>query len=135
MNRWFGDSFFFVALLSSADQAHERAVELLHEFDELVTTAWVLTEVADGFAETASGRAAFARLLSLLRPNARVVIAPASQALFDRGVELYHERPDKAWSQTDSISFVVMGEQGLNKALTADHHFEQAGFVALMKQA
>ena len=55
------------------------------------------------------------------------------QDLFDAGVELYVRRPDKAWSLTDCISFVVMREHGMNEALTGDRHFEQAGFIALLK--
>jgi len=133
MNRWFGDSFFFFALLNDADQAHGRADQLLDEFDELVTTVWVLTEVADGFARPAHRRSAFPRLLRLLRTNDRVAIVPASQPLFERGLRLYLDRPDKEWSLTDCISFVVMREQGIAEALTGDHHFEQAGFTALVK--
>ena len=34
---------------------------------------------------------------------------------------------------TDCISFVVMQERGIAEALTGDHHFEQAGFAALLK--
>jgi hypothetical protein len=48
-------------------------------------------------------------------------------------VELYAERPDKGWSLTDCIFFVVMRQQGIIQALTGDHHFEQAGFSALLK--
>jgi predicted nucleic acid-binding protein len=48
-------------------------------------------------------------------------------------VDLYAERPDKGWSLTDCISFVVMRQQGITQALTGDHHFEQAGFTALLK--
>ena len=51
----------------------------------------------------------------------------------ERGVALFAQRPDKEWSLTDCISFVVMREHGLSDALTADHHFEQAGFVPLLQ--
>ena len=45
---------------------------------------------------------------------------------------VYSNRSDKDWSLTDCISSAVMDEEGLTEALTADHHFEQAGFVALL---
>jgi hypothetical protein len=48
-------------------------------------------------------------------------------------LELYHQHADKEWTLTDCTSFVVMREREITKALTADHHFEQAGFVALLK--
>jgi predicted nucleic acid-binding protein len=50
-----------------------------------------------------------------------------------RGIQLYDSRPDKQWSLTDCISFVVMQDRGIVEALTGDHHFEQAGFTALLK--
>jgi len=53
--------------------------------------------------------------------------------LFDRGCELYISRSDKEWSLTDCISFVVMRREELTDALTADRHFEQAGFSALLR--
>jgi predicted nucleic acid-binding protein len=34
----------------------------------------------------------------------------------------------------DAASFVVMSERGITEALTTDQHFEQAGFVRLLKQ-
>jgi len=45
---------------------------------------------------------------------------------------LYARRADKDWSVTDCVSFVVMEEHGLKEALTADHHFAQAGFHTLL---
>ena len=62
------------------------------------------------------------------------VFVPASELLFRQGRQLFAARPDKAWSLTDCISFVVMTERGLTEALTGDHHFEQAGFRALLRQ-
>lgn len=54
-------------------------------------------------------------------------------AVYQAGFDLFAARPDKAWSLTDCISFGVMRERGLSDALTADHHFEQAGFRAVFK--
>lgn len=51
-----------------------------------------------------------------------------------RGVDLFEQRPDKEWSLVDCISFGVMQDEKLTEALTGDRHFEQAGFVALLKE-
>jgi predicted nucleic acid-binding protein len=61
-------------------------------------------------------------------------IARATRRLFKAGLKLHHERQDKAWSLTDCISFVVMRRQSIQTALTSDHHFEQAGFDALLRR-
>ena len=53
--------------------------------------------------------------------------------LFEQGIALCDESRDKQWSLTDCISFVVIKPQGLQEALTGDHHYEQAGFTALLK--
>jgi predicted nucleic acid-binding protein len=47
--------------------------------------------------------------------------------------DLFQRRPDKTWSLVDCASFVVMQKRGINEALTSDVHFEQAGFVRLLK--
>ena len=46
---------------------------------------------------------------------------------------IFGELPDKEWSLVDCASFVVMQQRQLTEALTTDHHFEQAGFVRLLK--
>lgn len=98
----------------------------------MLTTAWVLTEVADGLASPAT-RGTFAQVLRELKADPRVVIIQPNAALFDAGIELYEQRSDKDWSLTDCISFVAMREAGISDALTGDRHFEQAGFRALLK--
>jgi len=40
---------------------------------------------------------------------------------------------DKDLSLVDCASFVVMQQRRITQALTTDHHFEQAGFVRLLK--
>ena len=133
MKPLFADTFYFLALLHVDDEAHSRAMGFSETRSEpLLTTTWVLTEVADALAMPGM-RGSFTRLLTALRSDPACVIVPATQTLFDQGVELYAERPDKDWSLTDCISFVVMRHQGVTQALTGDHHFEQAGFRALLK--
>jgi hypothetical protein len=51
-----------------------------------------------------------------------------------RSWQLLKSRPDKNWSLTDCISFVVMQGRGIKAAFTADRHFEQAGFECLLKK-
>ena len=50
----------------------------------------------------------------------------------DPGYELFVQHSDKSWTLVDCISFVVMQERGITEALTADRHFVQAGFRALL---
>jgi predicted nucleic acid-binding protein len=75
----------------------------------------------------------FIQLLADLQANPDITIVPCSDQLLRDGIQLYAQRPDKEWSLTDCISFVVMQQEGITEALTGDHHFEQAGFVALLK--
>ena len=77
-------------------------------------------------------RQRFLNLIAALESDPDVVIVPADDGLFQRGVELYRQRPDKDWPLTDCVSFVVMQDQNIREALTGDVHFEQAGFVALL---
>ena len=128
----FADSFYYIALLNRRDAAHEAARRLSESAaGPTVTTTWVLTEVADALSDPALRRGAV-RLIGALRVDPDCLIVPASEEMFARGLDLYTERPDKDWSLTDCISFVVMRDQGLTEALTGDHHFEQAGFAALL---
>jgi hypothetical protein len=47
---------------------------------------------------------------------------------------LFTSRADKDWSLTDCLSFIVMGRRNIRQALTADNHFEQAGFHAVLSR-
>lgn len=132
MIRFFADTFYFIALLSKDDAAHEVALLYAQSAEvEIVTTSWVLAEVGNAFAEPPR-RAPFVKLLQQLKSTPRATVIPASQDLFDQGADLYSRRHDKEWSLTDCISFVVMERNGSEEALTGDRHFTQAGFKALL---
>ena len=133
MKSVFADTFYFFALLNTRDEAHAKAIAFSQAFQgRMVTTDWVLTEVADGLAKPPR-RSVFGPLREDLLANPAVTVVDCSKELLSAGIEMYVRRPDKEWSLTDCISFVVMGQQGTTEALTGDHHFAQAGFVALLQ--
>lgn len=130
MKAVFADSFYFLAIMNPRDHAHHKALAFSERTDvNIVTTAWVLTELGDGLSRTAT-RSAFSQILYSF--DAEDIVVSPSQSLFERGIEMYRSRIDKDWSLTDCISFVVMNDYGLTDVLTGDHHFEQAGFRALL---
>jgi predicted nucleic acid-binding protein len=95
MSACFADTYFFIALLFENDEAHAKAKAQVADLSgRLYTTAWALTEVADALA-TPGRREPFLPLLRFLRANPLVSIVPTEQALFERGVALYDQRPDK----------------------------------------
>ena len=128
----FGDAFFFIAWLNDQDEGHEQAIRHgLNSNRRIVTTEYVLIEVADALAETAQ-RTSIGAFFRLLRQSRSVEIVEGKRALLEDGLALYEARPDKGWSLTDCISFVVMRQRKIAEALTHDHHFKQAGFRVLL---
>jgi uncharacterized protein len=117
MSAVFGDTSYFIALLNPRDERHEQALTATQQRQAtLITTVWVI------------------QTLRTLENDSTAIILPADAKLFENGVDLFSRRPDKTWSLTDCISFCAMNEMQINDALTSDHHFEQAGFRALLRQ-
>ena len=130
------DTAYIQALLSRRDAYHEAALRLLPEVasaHEVLLTEAVLIESANALSRiNRQGFAEFVRA-AYEEPNIRIVAVDS--ALLRRGLELYELRADKTWSLTDCLSFVVMENEGVTDAATTDHHFEQAGFRALMVES
>ena len=133
MNPVFADTSFYVALFSPHDALHARAKAVAAALvGTVITTEFVLIEVGNFFCR-GNGRKVFQRMTERLLAAEDIEVVPASSTLFQHGFEFFNSRPDKDWSLTDCISFVVMQEHGIHESLTADHHFEQAGFLVLLK--
>lgn len=130
--RVFADTYYYLAVINENDQGHARATDYARDYGGVVvTTEWVLTEVGDAMSEPRQ-RSKCLSLLEVIYDDVDTVVVEASHDLFQRGVALFSQRGDKSWSLTDCISFVVMQEHGVDEALTADRHFEQAGFLPLL---
>jgi hypothetical protein len=132
MNPVFADASFYIAAGNPGDQRHATARQFSESYDgQVVTTEYVLLEVGN-YVSATSRRAHFWHLVRQLQSDPTTLIVSSSPELWARGLQLYVGRLDKNWSLTDCISFLVMQEHGLTRALTADHHFEQAGFSILL---
>jgi uncharacterized protein len=137
MSPVFLDSSGVIALLHSKDPHHARAKELAEKFSgerrQRITTTAILTELGDGFARKNQWHIIAAFLAAVLR-DPLVEIVPLDRDLARRAIDFREARPDKDWGLTDCVSFVVMADHGLQEAFTADHHFQQAGFRALLSE-
>ncbi len=134
--RLFLDTVYIQALLNSADKYHACALRLrprVKEAREVWITEAVLLEV--GAAFSTGQRTLATRFIRSLYVTPNVRIVPLDSRLFQQGINLYEQRPDKIWSLTDCISFIVMQEQSIRDAVTADEHFVQAGYRALLRES
>jgi len=134
-DRVFLDTVFVQALLNKDDQYHPQAKRLfprVRAAREVWLTTAVLLEVGNALSGIDRGAAATFIRRCFETPNMHV--AEVDQPLLVRGLQLFEHRPDKTWSLTDCISFTVMDDLGILDAATADQHFVQAGYRALLAE-
>jgi predicted nucleic acid-binding protein len=129
----FLDTGYLLALFEPADELRARATSWSLTLREpCLVTEYVLWECVNAFSHPAD-RATAHVLVDYIWTEPGYEIVAASPVLFAAGLRLHRERPDKARSLTDCISFHLMRERGIQRALAYDEHFEQAGFVALLR--
>jgi uncharacterized protein len=129
------DTSFILALENRKDPHHQRAKQLDRELLQqgaLSVLHWgVLLEIADGYARL-DRRAKGLQLLEKFEQEQRYLVCPMDDSLLQQALALYRARADKNWGLTDCLSFELMRREHMTEALTADVHFRQAGFVALL---
>ena len=70
-----------------------------------------------------------------LAARRNVEVIPQTSDQFHQALERYGSRLDQSWSIVDCASFIVMETRQIHEALAFDHHFEQAGFTALLRNS
>jgi uncharacterized protein len=137
MATWFIDTGFAIALCVRRDKFHNKAALLASEIErtgtQLVTTHAVILEIGAALSKL-DIRADSAVLMRSLLTDASVQVLSSDAVRMHKALGLFEQRPDKEWSLCDCTSFVVMQELGITQALSTDHHFDQAGFTALLLQ-
>lgn len=127
------------ANLADPSQAHHQLMvslytEALRQRRKLVTINYVLAElVALMTSPMRFPRPAVVAFVQSIKASQDVEIVHVDVDLDNRAWRLLEQRLDKQWSLVDCSSFIIMQERGLTDALTTDHHFDQAGFVRLLR--
>ena len=132
----FADTGYWIALMRSGDELHERATAAAATLGstQVVTTQMVLAEALNDTSRLGESRRAFAvEMVRQIRDDPSVEIVSQTDEQFWAAVERYAARADQTWSLTDCASFLVMEERQITEALAYDQDFEQAGFVALLR--
>lgn len=127
----FLDTSYLIALEDADDGNHPAAIRHREGFrgmPSLTTASYVVDEVVTFFnVRGQHGKAV--ELGEALLASPSVSMVHVSKELLGRGLALLRERPDKRYSLTDCVSFVVMRERGIETAFAFDRHFEQEGFA------
>ena len=130
----FADTGYWVAVLNPKDDWNVNATAASRTLGKvrIVTTEMVLDELLAALSKVPV-RALVVRGVEAIRSNPNIEVVPQTSLQFREAFEAYRRMPDKEWSLTDCASFALMKERGLSEALAHDRHFEQAGFVALLR--
>ena len=129
------DTAGFLALWDRGDEHHKRAAAMQKNLAEakrgFVTTDYVIDESAT-LLRMRHSHAAAADFLDAMERTQFVKVEWTDSRRFSAAAALFRRHRDKEWSFTDCASFAVMKELGIRDAFTTDHHFTQAGLVALL---
>ena len=125
-------------LLDQTQTHHALAASLYREARQqgrkLITTNYILLElIALLTSPLRMPRPNIIALIEGLKTSPYIEIVHIDVNLDAEAWQLLRQRQDKDWSLVDCSSFVVMRQRSMLEALTTDHHFEQAGFVPLLK--
>ena len=130
------DTSGLLCYLHQSEPQHQEAVQLLNSASKKsLTHSYVLAElIALALIRRFPRPAVLAFVMDLLdTPDIGTVWV--DKPLHREAMKLLSDRSDKTYSLCDAVSFVLMRQRGKTEALTTDRHFEQEGFVRLLRSA
>ncbi|MCE5253441.1 MAG: PIN domain-containing protein [Actinomycetia bacterium] len=131
MKPLFVDTSGWYDLMFSGSPQHEALVKLARRPEaRFVTSTYVLDELVS-LVLVRSGYPTAARAGSQIRSAAEVTVEHPDAAEELRAWKLFLERPDKTYTLTDCLSFVMMRRLKIDTAVATDEHFRQEGFTTL----
>ena len=117
----------------AGEPQHKDAVKFFDAAPTRLTHNYVLAEFVPLCYARGLNRGRVLAFAVDLLDNPHVEVVWVDEPLHRAGLALLQARPDKGYSLCDAVSLALMAERGISDALTTDHHFEQEGFVRLLK--
>ncbi len=138
MNKFFVDTSGWGNLVDALQVFHAetKAIYLSAKQNgsRLVTTNYIIAELVALLSSLLRfSHAKSLKFIESIKTSSLVDIIHIDENLDEKSWDLLSNRADKNWSLVDCSSSVVMQENNISQALSTDHHFEQAGFVQLLK--
>lgn len=138
MSKLFVDTSGWGNLVDRSQPFHSLAATLYRlarqQNHKIITTNYIMAElVALLTSPLRLTRPQIITFVESLRQSPYIEILHIDAETDTKAWQLLSSREDKNWSLVDCSSFVVMQQKNITEALTNDYHFEQAGFVRLLK--
>ncbi len=138
MNNLFVDTSGWASLFIPTELCHSQALQTFQlarqERYQIVTTNYVIAELVTLLdSRMRAPRSQLFQYVDVIRNDSDLTLMHVDPAIDAAAWILCKARPDKNWSLVDCTSFIVMQQFGIQQAMTTDQHFEQAGFVRLLK--
>lgn len=138
MSKLFVDTSGWGNLVDRSQPFHPLAATLYRlarqQNHKIITTNYIMAElVALLTSPLRLTRPQIITFVESLRQSPYIEILHIDAETDTKAWQLLSSREDKNWSLVDCSSFVVMQQKNITEALTNDYHFEQAGFVRLLK--
>ncbi len=127
------DTSGFLCKFEKNEIHHEKATEIYESATILLTSSYILAEFTALAHVRGIPRKKIIQFSEDVLADEKTDIVWVDAQLHRTAIELLKRRLDKSYSLCDAVSFVLMRSRGVNAALTTDKHFEQEGFVRLLK--
>jgi predicted nucleic acid-binding protein len=125
------DTSAWYALIDTGERARPRVARALREAIEgryrIITTNLIVAET-HALLLRRFGRDVALAFLREIRSEPNVVVESTREAEDLARLDWLERFEDQDFSLTDAVSFAVMSERRISKALTLDPHFSVAGF-------
>ena len=135
MKKVFFDTWGWVAIAHKNDTSHAKVLSFYKTFlikkGIPVTTDYILAETITLLRSRTDPKGVIIFMDTILSAikEGRIILERINDERWEKAWELSKRYSDKPYiSFFDITSFVVMKETGISEVLTADKHFEEAGF-------